>query len=530
MRAGALAAILIAVLAVLAGTAGRALAHAQLVGAMPGEGAVLAVPPPVLALRFNEPVRPVAVRLLGPDGTPVDATVRGLGATIEIVPAASLALGAYVVSYRVVSADGHPVAGALPFSVGHGSGGPVLRADPGAANVALVIAARVMAYAGLLFGIGGAAAVAWLAPAAPASSAPARRVARVALVVGATGYGAGVLLLGRELADGWAGAPAAAAGTTFARSAALWALAAVVAAGALAASGKTAKGLSTVALVGAGAALATTGHAATAPPAWAALPSLVLHGVAAMLWAGPLPFLATVLVRRDPAMTIVLRRFSAMAMVAVAVLATAGATLAALQLRAPSDLVETDYGRILAIKLVLVAALLGLAAINRIRLSPAASAGSAVAANRLRRNVILEIALIGAVAAVITAWRFTPPPRALAAATPLQRQVHLHGAQAMVDVVFSPGRVGPNRLAVVPMSPDFAPLEAKEVVVTLGLAAAGIEGLERKVVPTRDGPWVGEGLTLPLPGRWSVRVDLLVTDFDKIVLEGEIEIPGTPTP
>jgi copper transport protein len=98
----------------------------------------------------------------------------------------------------------------------------------------------------------------------------------------------------------------------------------------------------------------------------------------------------------------------------------------------------------------------------------------------------------------------------------------------MVDVVFSPGRVGPNRLSVVPMSPDFAPLAAKEVVVTLGLAAAGIEGLERKVVPTSDGPWIDDGLTLPLPGRWSVRVSLLVTDFDKIILEGEIEIPGAP--
>ncbi|MCZ8103831.1 MAG: CopD family protein, partial [Burkholderiales bacterium] len=521
---------LMGVRAFLAGSAEPARAPAQLVSAMPGEGAVLAVPPPVLALRFNEPVRPVAVRLLGPDGTPVDATVRGLGATIEIVPAASLVQGAYVVSYRVVSADGHPVAGALPFSIGQGSGGSALNADPGAANVALVIAARVMAYAGLLFGVGGAAAVAWLGPAAPVCAAPARRVARVALVVGAAGYGAGVLLLGRELADGWAGAPVAAAGTTFARSAALWAVAAFVAAGALAASGRSAKSLSTVALVGAGAALATTGHAATAPPAWAALPSLFLHGVAATLWAGPLPFLATVLARRDPALPIVLRRFSSMVIVAVAVLAAAGTTIAALQLRAPSDLLETDYGRILAIKLALVASLLGLAAINRIRLTPAASAGSAVAAVRLRRNVLVEIVVIAAVAVVIAAWRFTPPPRALTAVLPLQRQVHLHGAQAMVDVVFSPGRVGPNRLAVVPMSPDFAPLAAKEVVVTLGLAAAGIEGLERKVVPTSDGPWIAEGLTLPLPGRWSVRVSLLVTDFDKIVLKGEIEIPGAPPP
>jgi copper transport protein len=219
-----------------------------------------------------------------------------------------------------------------------------------------------------------------------------------------------------------------------------------------------------------------------------------------------------------------------MAMVAVAVLAAAGATLAVLQLRAPFDLLETDYGRILAIKLALVAALLGLAAINRIRLSPAAIAGSVAAATRLRRNVSVEIALIVAVAAVIGAWRFTPPPRALTAAAPQQRQVHLHGAQAMVDVVFSPGRVGPNRLVVVPMSPDFAPLEAKEVVVTLGLAAAGIEGLERKAARTPGGPWVDEGLILPLPGRWSVQVALLVTDFDKIVLEGEIEIPAAPPP
>ncbi len=531
MRWAALAAVLIVVLATLAGTAQRAHAHAQLVRSMPDEGAVVAAPPPVLALHFNEPVRPATVRLLGPDGAALDAAIRGSGVLVEVVPAAPLAQGAHLLSYRVVSADGHPVAGAVSFAVGARSDSPVATSGAGTIWIAAVVVARALAYGGLLFGIGGAAAVAWLGPAAPSSTGPARRVARLALVAGALGYAGGLLLLGHELADGWDGALQAAAATSLAGSAALWAVAAVAAAMALSISAPGAALLASAATLGGGAALALTGHAATAPPAWIATPAVALHGIAASLWAGSLPLIATAAARRDASLPAVLRRFSTMAVIVVAVLAVAGSLLVALQLRSPSDLLDTAYGRVLLAKLAIVAALLALAAWNRFRLTPAVCAGSTTAAPRLRASVLAEIALLVALVVVVAAWRFTPPPRAMAPAGPEQRNVHLHGAEAMVDVVLSPGLAGrPGRLTVVPMQPDFAPLAAKEIVVTLSRPADGIEGLERKLSPTAEGPWTAEGVTLPLAGRWSVRVDLLVTDFDKLSLEGEIDVAPARSP
>ena len=47
-----------------------------------------------------------------------DATVRAIDQTIVITLPANLPRGTQVVSYRVISQDGHPVAGSLVFSIG----------------------------------------------------------------------------------------------------------------------------------------------------------------------------------------------------------------------------------------------------------------------------------------------------------------------------------------------------------------------------------------------------------------------------
>ena len=95
-----------------------ALAHATLVRAEPSDGAVVATAPSVLRLTFNEPVSPLAIRLFGPDGGAVplgDVTAANSGIAI---PVPALQNGTHVLSWRVISADGHPVGGALVFSIG----------------------------------------------------------------------------------------------------------------------------------------------------------------------------------------------------------------------------------------------------------------------------------------------------------------------------------------------------------------------------------------------------------------------------
>jgi putative copper export protein len=73
----------------------------------------------------------------------------------------------------------------------------------------------------------------------------------------------------------------------------------------------------------------------------------------------------------------------------------------------------SEYGRLLQTKLVLVLALIGIAAINRLRLLPAlsrAGGGAGVRAlRRLQRNVAIEIALGCAVSGVVAVLGIIPP-------------------------------------------------------------------------------------------------------------------------
>ena len=97
--------------------------------------------------------------------------------------------------------------------------------------------------------------------------------------------------------------------------------------------------------------------------------------------------------------------FGRRALWVVAALAVAGATLLVLLAGNPLDAVETTYGRLLAVKLAVFVLLLGLAAFNRLRLTPALLAGEAGAGARLRRSIGLEFAavlVILSVTAVLT--------------------------------------------------------------------------------------------------------------------------------
>ncbi|MEA3028067.1 MAG: copper transport protein, partial [Alphaproteobacteria bacterium] len=114
-------AILAAFLSVLLG-ASAALAHASLIQSEPADRAVVAQPPPRLTLTFNEPVSPVALRLVQPDGNVIELKdVAAGGPTVAVALPSGLPRGTHLLSWRVISADGHPVGGALTFSVGQPS-------------------------------------------------------------------------------------------------------------------------------------------------------------------------------------------------------------------------------------------------------------------------------------------------------------------------------------------------------------------------------------------------------------------------
>ncbi|MGS0683867.1 copper resistance CopC family protein [Nakamurella sp. GG22] len=100
------------------GLAGPAAAHNVLISSDPSEGAVVQTPPTVITLTFDEAVQdfqPV-VTVLGPDGQKYESGAPQVDSTVVTTPVAPLpTAGDYVIAYRVVSADGHPVQGEVHF-------------------------------------------------------------------------------------------------------------------------------------------------------------------------------------------------------------------------------------------------------------------------------------------------------------------------------------------------------------------------------------------------------------------------------
>src|SRR5690606_36205139 len=109
----------------------------------------------------------------------------------------------------------------------------------------------------------------------------------------------------------------------------------------------------------------------------------------------------------------IVRRFSRIAVGAVALLVAAGLIMVVLQVGSMSGLVGTTYGLILLAKLALVAALLALAAINKLRLTPSLALGEPGAVMALRRTIAAEVGLALAILVATAALGTTPPPRVL---------------------------------------------------------------------------------------------------------------------
>jgi methionine-rich copper-binding protein CopC len=110
------------------GLATPAFAHDVLVGSSPVAGATLSTGPAEVRFDFNAPVRqgPNTITVVGPGGThwerTANATVAGNSVSTAVAPLG--AAGGYTVSYRIISADGHPVTGEIRFTLtvaGHGA-------------------------------------------------------------------------------------------------------------------------------------------------------------------------------------------------------------------------------------------------------------------------------------------------------------------------------------------------------------------------------------------------------------------------
>ena len=502
--------IRLAALAVLALAAVQASGHAGLSAAEPADGAVLERAPAAVVLRFSEPVTPIAIRLFDRAGTRVELPATAEGETVRAALPPALPAGPYLVSYRVTSLDSHPVGGTIAFSVGRAER-LAASAAPGETAGAATLRALVRAVHDLALALAaGGALFALLVAPFPGQ----RRVLGCAAAVAGVAALAAVGLHGAAFLDA-AFFDATAWRVGFATSRGTAAVAACVAAAAIA--------IGRPWLLGAGALLAIasfalTGHAAAAEPRAVAATLIVVHVAGAVFWAGSLVGLLAIL-RRSSDAAAALARFSDIGVAAVLALMAAGAGFAVLQLDSLGQLVSSGYGRWITAKSALLAALLALAAWNRLRLQPALERGTTDAARRLRRTVTAEIVLIGAAIAAAALLAQTPPPRAASS----EAVVVLEDSGYSMRLTVTPARAGVNAFAVT-FAKDGAPFDPAEVSLEIGSIAGGVEPIVRDAVRVAPGDYRTESAPLMFPGEWAIVVRARVSDFDRVAVRARVTI------
>ena len=518
---------LLAALVLLLLQTGLAFAHATLVSSDPPDGAILATAPSRLTLTFNEPVSPLVLRLIDAKGQATTLAYHLEGNVVVVDQPGALGSGSHVLSWRVISADGHPVGGSVLFSVGARSAGamPSAPGDVDWLRRAAIWLCRLAIYLGLLIGVGGV----FFSTLVGRIDPPPRRIHRVVLVAGMIAVLISVGLQGLDALDApfsslgraiiWQTAMA----TTYGMSA-LIALGSLVAAFATTAlpPGRPGTTLAGLSFLGVGAALAATGHASAAQPQFLTRPAVFVHALAAAFWIGALLPVGAALRRGNGAS--VLTRFSELIPFAIVPLGAAGIALAVVQVGRPDALWTTGYGTVLLIKLALVSVLFVLAAVNRWHLTKRSGLGDAAATRKLVLAIFAEIALAVAILGVVATWRFTPPPRAMEAAAGQPASVHLHTSRAMAEVTIAPGRVGTASASIALATGDLKPLDAREVTLILANPAAGIEPIRRAATRTDDGTWRVNDLVIPVAGRWSIEIALLVSEFELVRLKETVEI------
>lgn len=418
--------VAVAAAAALALPAG-ARAHAALSGALPPTQSKISVAPKLVRLEFSSVVTATsgAIQVLAPDGTVLSGTARvSEGGQVVTAPVSRLRHGiAYTVRWRVTGSDGHSPSGVFTFGIGVPAPPPTEAVGSGAATWKDDVA-RWLLFASLALVIGPLAVrLVVLRGAVP--PALERRFHLVTVVaafaVVDVGIAAFVIRASNALqlpaADLLYGDLQPFAEKTrfgiaflvmtvgFATVAALLLLAWVFDRFELR---WPALGLAVLLVSG----LSLSGHQATEPNS-TALSELAdwAHLLAASVWVGGVATLALLVWPLAPS----LRRraflgFSRLAVGLVAAMVLAGVYLALVRLPALSDLWETDYGRVLSLKIAIVLVALGWGGVHHTFVRPRLEAGGQP---RVRASLLGESAV--AVTVLLAAAMLTngaPPPPA----------------------------------------------------------------------------------------------------------------------
>jgi copper transport protein len=544
-RAAAVAAVAAAALALPA----AALAHAALLKTFPAASQEVTAPPAQVRLVFDEVIEPrfavVSVTdAAGHQQTDGPVTRSPANPYALDVPLKRVGEGWYLVFWRVISADGHPVRGAFTFSVGPNAGPIPQFVVPSLSETAatpsllvarwamflsmmtalgLFVLAAVIArplrarQRGLTIAFAVALTIALVATPVYVLMATAQFALRSAWSVGALVPLMRVSSFGRAYLD----LELLLALFAFAAGVALWldrperpkrSLAALLALlGALLAGG--------AALLAPGAA----GHAAQTAPRALSIALDWMHLVAGSVWLGGLIGLlvlwwSTARERRTAVLAVVVPRFSNVAFVSVLALIGSGTAAALLHLPTLASLWNTSYGKTILVKIALLATAMLVASVNLLRTKPALEAAEPrpAAARQLRSLVGVEVVLVAATVFAAAVLSSLPPPaKALASLGnvaahtgpgPVASAVTVNGYRLQL-------RVDPNRAAVsntfsLAVSRNAKPVTGATVIGTFTMLDMEMPSQGYKFDETSPGTYSHSGPALVMVGHWGLSFDV----------------------
>ena len=533
-------------------------AHAYLVATVPSASGTVSSSPPQVSLTYSEAVEPrfaiVSVTDAAGEQKTAGAPARSPSNPDQLdVPLKHLDEGWYLVYWRAISVDGHPVRGAFTFAVGPNPGPAPQFVIPSisetAATPGLLIARwavflSVMAAVGLfVFRAIVARSVRQRVPGSSLRAVTIVFLVAVGVALVATPvyvFAATAKFALRSIWDIGALTPLLRA-SAFGRGfldleliLALFAIASIILLRVERPEARQRPVAEMLALIGALLAAAAAvlvpglaGHAAETSPRGVSIALDWIHVASGSLWIGGLIGLIAVGIglgaeRRIPGLSVCVPRFSRVAFVSVMALIASGTTAAIIHLPTVSSLWQTSYGQALLVKIALLGAAMLFAPINMLRNTPRLQNAEAQpekarsAASLLRILVSGEIVLVAAVifaAAVLSS--LPPPPKALAGIGSATAHV---GPGAVVETVeHGPYklefRVDPNRAAVpnsfsVSITKDGAPVRGVDVTTTFTMLDMEMGQLAYSFPETAPGTYTRSAPALVMVGHWALAFDV----------------------
>jgi copper transport protein len=549
--------VVAATVAALAAPA-AAWAHAALLRTSPSASVTVNTPPTQVKLTFSEAVEPrfaiVSVTDAGGRQQTAGHPFRSPQNPAELdVAVGHLAEGWYLVFWRVISADGHPVRGAFTFAVGPNPGPAPQFVIPSISETAAtpgLLTFRWLAFLTTMAAIG--LLVFRTVIARPLRQHVRDSSLRTVTIAFAVALGAAIVVTPiyllvatakfalRSTWDIGSLVPlmrASAFGRGFLDLELVLVLLAVAAAALLRVERPESRQRPvaellafTGALLAAGAALlvpGVAGHAAQTSPRGVSVALDWLHLVAGSVWLGGLIGLVVLWSalgssRRIAGLSVCVPRFSRVAFTSVLLLVGSGTGAAVIHLTTLASLWQTSYGKTLVVKIGLIAAAMLFGAVNFARNTPRLKAASirpaeaAGAAVLLRGVVSGEIAIVAAaVFAAATLSSLPPPPKALASVGaasakvgpgPVSRIVR-HGPYRL-DF-----RIDPNQAAVpnafsVTITRNGAPERAADVTATFTMLDMEMGQLAYHLTETTPGHYQRSAPALVMVGHWGLSFDI----------------------